>query len=67
MTLGVCHLLLESNFPGKSVEPPSESRRPGITARREGLTRKIDVDELSVEDASPGSILNDKHQELWSY
>lgn len=49
------------------VEPQSESRRPGITARREGLTRKIDVGELNVEDASPGSILNAKHEELWSY
>lgn len=49
------------------VEPQSESRRPGVTARREGLTRRIDVEALEVEDASPGSILNDKHEELWRY
>lgn len=34
---------------------------------RQGSATKIDVDASSVEDASPGNILNDKHEELWSY
>lgn len=67
MSLGVCHLLLESDFPGESASSLRVSHDAGITARREGLTRKIDVDEPNMEEASAGSILNDKQEEPQRY
>lgn len=53
MTLGVCHLLLESDFPGKRASSLGMSHaNQASQPDGEGLTRKIDEDVLNVEEAS---------------
>lgn len=53
ITLGVCHLLLESNFPKKRASSLGMSHaNQASQPDGEGLTRKIDEDARDVEEAS---------------